>query len=167
LKEKAVEEMIFKSRSTSPLMRAVRETFDKFDMGRQAELRIFCGEEKNLEEKFKEENTKGEKINEEAFLPVARSLLLTSSPLLRSLLSSYPASNTISLPDASPIKVSEVLKLLGSKWEEVLIDNQHIDILKRLRKSLKQTKLRNNLPSPRCHMKRVAMCQVARCLKTD
>ena len=47
--EKAVEEMIFKSRSTSPLMRAVRETFDKFDMGRQAELRIFCGEEKNLQ----------------------------------------------------------------------------------------------------------------------
>ena len=75
--------MIFKSRSTSPLMKAVRETFDKFDMGRQAELRIFCGEEKNLEEKFKEVNTKGEKINEEAFLPVARSLLLTSSPLLR------------------------------------------------------------------------------------
>jgi len=29
-------------------------------------------------------------------------------------------------------QVSEVLKLLGSKWEEVLIDNQHIDILKRL-----------------------------------
>ena len=28
-------------------------------------------------------------------------------------------------------QVSEVLKLLGSKWEEVLIDNQHIDILKR------------------------------------
>lgn len=137
MKEKAVEEMIFKSRSTSPLMRAVRETFDKFDMGRQAELRIFCGEEKNLEEKFKEENTKGEKINEEAFLPVARSLLLTSSPLLRfsfltliisspmtvfttlldlkfstistrSLLSSYPASNTISLPDASPIKVEAI-----------------------------------------------------------
>ena len=114
--------MIFKSRSTSPLMRAVRETFDKFDMGRQAELRIFCGEE----------NAK-----EESVLPVARSLLLTSSPLLRfsfltliisspmtvfttlldlkfstistrSLLSSYPASNTISLPDASPIKVEAI-----------------------------------------------------------
>ena len=28
-------------------------------------------------------------------------------------------------------KVSEVLKMLGSKWEEVLIDNQHIDILTR------------------------------------
>ena len=54
-------------------MEAVRETFDKFDMGRQAELRIFCGEEK-----AKEESTK-----EESVLPVARSLLLTSSPLLR------------------------------------------------------------------------------------
>ena len=75
---KAVEEMIFKSRSTSPLMEAVRETFDKFDMGRQAELRIFCGEEK-----AKEESTKEEKIKEESVLPVARSLLLTSSPLLR------------------------------------------------------------------------------------
>ena len=73
MKEKAVEEMIFKSPSTSPLMRAVRETFDKFDMGRQAELRIFCGEE----------NTKEEKSKEESVLPVARSLLLTSSPLLR------------------------------------------------------------------------------------
>ena len=111
--------MIFKSRSTSPLMEAVRETFDKFDMGRQAELRIFCGEE----------NTKEEKSKEESVLPVARSLLLTSSPLLRfsfltiisspmivftallltiptrSLLSSSPATNTISLPDSSPAKV--------------------------------------------------------------
>ena len=190
--------MIFKSRSTSPLMEAVRETFDKFDMSRQAELRIFCGEEKAKEERIKEESV----------LPVARSLLLTSSPLLRfsfltiisspmivftallltiptrSLLSSSPATNTISLPDASPTKVetnkqtnkqtvilahveeqiifytlsnktsdaynrvtkrpaymphpsfsfskvSEVLKLLGSKWEEVLIDKQHIDILTR------------------------------------
>ena len=73
-----MEEMIFKSWSTSPLMEAVRETFDKFDMGRQAELRIFCGEEK-----AKEESTKEEKIKEESVLPVARSLLLTSSPLLR------------------------------------------------------------------------------------
>ena len=124
--------MIFKSRSTSPLMRAVRETFDKFDMGRQAELRIFCGEEK-----AKEESTKEEKIKEESVLPVARSLLLTSSPLLRfafltiisspmivftafldlmfsttistrSLLSSSPASNTISLPDSSPTKVETI-----------------------------------------------------------
>ena len=69
-------------------MEAVRETFDKFDMSRQAELRIFCGEEKakeksTKEEKTKEESTKEEKIKEESVLPVARSLLLTSSPLLR------------------------------------------------------------------------------------
>ena len=119
--------MIFKSWSTSPLMEAVRETFDKFDMGRQAELRIFCGEEK-----AKEESTKEEKIKEESVLPVARSLLLISSPLLRfsfltiisspmivftallstistrSLLSSSPTSNTISLPDASPTKVETI-----------------------------------------------------------
>ena len=35
------------------------------------------------------------------------------------------------MPDTSLSKVSEVLKLLGSKWEEVLIDKQHIDILTR------------------------------------
>ena len=186
--------MIFKSRSTSPLMKAVRETFDKFDMGRQAELRIFCGEE----------NAK-----EESVLPVARSLLLTSSPLLKfsfltiisspmivftalldliflqqspSGLSSPPppaptpspcrapppprskqsnkqktvilthdkehinfytlthkildAYNRVTkipayMPHPSLSKVSEMLKLLGSTWEEVLIDNQHIDILTR------------------------------------
>ena len=34
-------------------------------------------------------------------------------------------------PSLSLSKVSEVLKMLGSKWEEVLIDNQHIDILTR------------------------------------
>ena len=124
--------MIFKSPSTSPLMRAVRETFDKFDMGRQAELRIFCGEENTKEERNREE-----KFKEESVLPVARSLLLTSSPLLRfslltiissqmavftalldlifsttistrSLLSSSPASNTISLPDSSPTKVETI-----------------------------------------------------------
>ena len=119
--------MIFKSRSTSPLMEAVRETFDKFDMSRQAELRIFCGEEK-----AKEESTKEEKIKEESVLPVARSLLLTSSPLLRfslltiisspmivftallstistrSLLSSSSATNSISLPDSSPTKVETI-----------------------------------------------------------
>ena len=122
-----MEGMIFKSRSTSPLMEAVRETFDKFDMGRQAELRIFCGEEK-----ANEESTKEEKFKEESVLPVARSLLLTSSPLLRfsiltiisspmivftalfstiptrSLLSSSPATNTISLPDSSPTKVETI-----------------------------------------------------------
>ena len=46
------------------------------------------------------------------------------------------ADNTVTkipayMPDTSLSKVSEVLKLLGSKWEEVLIDKQHIDILTR------------------------------------
>ena len=197
--------MIFKSRSKSPLMRAVRETFDKFDMGPQAELRIFC-----REEEVKEESAKGEKAKEESVLPVARSLLLTSSPFLRFsflTITSSPMTIFITLldlmflqksptglssppsppPTPSPCrtpppprskqsnpnkktvilthdkeqinfytltrkisdadktvtkipaymlhpsfsKVSEVLKLLGSKWEEVLIDNQHIDILTR------------------------------------
>merc|ERR1719500_2559255 len=104
------------SQSTDHLVKAVRETFDRFDLDVQPELRIFCGEEPAVQVQVE----------------VARSLLLTSSPLLRSLLSSSPSSTTLSRPDASPSKLSEVLKLLGSEWEEVLIDSHHIDILARL-----------------------------------
>ena len=56
--------MIFKSQSTQPLVKAVRETFDQFDLELQPDLKIFCGDDSELQ--------------------VARSLLLTSSSLLRS-----------------------------------------------------------------------------------
>ena len=45
-------------------MKAVRETFDQFDLELQPDLKIFCDNDSELQ--------------------VARSLLLTTSPLLRS-----------------------------------------------------------------------------------
>ena len=94
----------------SLLLRSVREVFGAYDGQEGADLLLACEDGHQLS--------------------VARSLLLASSPLMRALLApSTSSSSTIHLTGVSSSKLPLVLELLGSEWEEMVVDREHMDIL--------------------------------------
>ena len=150
--------MLFSHQQSEVLFEAVKETFDRLDDQEYNEVTLVCGDGDNL--------------------TTTKSLILPYSALLRSILTSSCIS-TILLPEASPGKLNDILKMFASQWTETILVQEHLDILHQLGVSIGNAeKITRNIeesfedteeladytPKPSDQMKRI---NDVKCLKCD